>query len=80
VWESPTTSASWSSFNVALSEHERTVKARVFVNAEGAPVDVGERRLPTRAQAVWHLPQGELPYADFTLDPRTLAFNVAPGG
>ncbi|HEY3352164.1 MAG TPA: DUF6544 family protein [Polyangia bacterium] len=41
--------------------------------------DVGDRRLPTRGQAVWHLPEGELPYADFVFEPATLVFNVAPG-
>jgi hypothetical protein len=41
--------------------------------------DVGDRRLPTRGKAVWHPPEGELAYADFTWDPATLAFNVAPG-
>ncbi|MBN2191838.1 MAG: hypothetical protein JW751_03400 [Polyangiaceae bacterium] len=41
--------------------------------------DVGDRRMPTRGKAVWHPPEGELAYADFTLDPTTVAFNVAPG-
>jgi hypothetical protein len=98
------------SFDVALTDHGRTVKARVFVNERGAPLDfettdrfyadardaskatrcrwttpvdgfqdVGGRRLPTRGKAVWHPPEGELAYADFTLDAETVAFNVAPG-
>jgi len=41
---------------------------------------VGDRRLPTGGRAVWHPPrEDELPYAEFTFDPTTLAFNVAPG-
>jgi hypothetical protein len=28
---------------------------------------------------VWHLPQGEFPYAEFTFEPGDVAFNVAPG-
>ncbi len=98
------------SFDVALTDHGRTVKARVFVDERGAPIDfettdrfiadakdpskvtrcrwttpvdgfqdVGDRRLPTRARAVWHRPEGELTYADFTLDPASVAFNIAPG-
>ncbi len=86
------------------------VKARVFVDERGAPVDfettdrfysdpkdasrvtrcrsttpldgfqeVGDRGLPTRGRAVWHPPEGELAYADFSPDPATVAFNVAPG-
>lgn len=99
-----------SSFDVELTDHGRTVKARVFIDERGAPIDfettdrfysdrndaskvtrcrwttpvdgfqdVGDRRLPTRGKAVWHPPEGELVYADFTLDPATVAFNVAPG-
>lgn len=34
------------------------------------------RRLPTRATAIWHLPSGELPYADFALVPESVSFNV----
>ena len=98
------------SFDVELTDHGRTVKARVSIDDRGAPVDfettdrfysdrndaskvtrcrwttpvdgyqdVGDRRLPTRGQAVWHPPEGELVYADFTLDPATVAFNVVPG-
>ena len=47
------------------------------------PIDgfqqIGDRQLPTRAQAIWHLPEGALAYADFTLDPDSVAFNLAPG-
>ena len=98
------------SFDVALTDHGRTVRARVFVDAEGAPMnfetadrfysdpkdaakvtrcrwttpmegfqEVGDRRLPTRGRAVWHPPEGELAYIEFSLEPATLGFNVAPG-
>jgi len=98
------------SFDVALTDHGRTVTARVFVDERGAPIDfettdrfyadandaskvtrcrwttpidgfqqVGDRLLPTRGQAIWHPPEGDLAYADFTLDPAAVAFNVAPG-
>jgi hypothetical protein len=98
------------SFDIALSDHGRTVSARVFVDESGAvrnfsttdrfyadPKDpkklvrgrwttpmegwqmIGGRRLPTRGQAVWHMPEGEFTYADFTLVPDSLAFNLRPG-
>ena len=98
------------SFDVSLTDHGRTVQARVFLDEQGAPVnfettdrfysdskdpakvtrcrwttpmegfqEVGGRRLPMRGRAVWHPPEGELAYAEFTLDPATLGFNVAPG-
>jgi hypothetical protein len=38
----------------------------------------GRRHLPTRAQAVWRLPNGPFAYADFSMDPDRIAFNVAP--
>ena len=38
----------------------------------------GGRKLPTRAQAVWQLPSGPFPYADFEIDPARFAFNVPP--
>jgi len=37
------------------------------------------RPLPSRARALWHLADGDFPYADFRLLPETVAFNVAPG-
>ena len=37
------------------------------------------RPLPARAQAIWHLPNGPFPYADFALMPESLCYNVAPG-
>lgn len=40
--------------------------------------EVGGRKLPTRARAVWQLPTGEFPYADFSIDPAQVAFNVPP--
>jgi hypothetical protein len=38
--------------------------------------DVAGRKLPTRAQAVWQLPDGPFPYADFSVDASQIAFNV----
>jgi len=40
---------------------------------------VNGRPLPTRGQAVWHLPEGPFPYADFRIASGTLAYNVRPG-
>lgn len=40
---------------------------------------VDGRMLFSRGTAVWKLPGGDLPYAEFTLQPGALAFNVAPG-
>jgi hypothetical protein len=98
------------SFDVALTDHGRTVSARVFLDERGAPIDfettdrfyadsndpskvtrcrwttpvegfqhIGDRPLPTRGRANWHPPEGEFAYADLTVDPATVAFNVAPG-
>ena len=98
------------SFDVELTDHGRTVKARVHVDERGAPVnfettdrfyadpkdvsrvtrclwttpmdgfqEINGRQLPVRGKAVWHPPEGEFAYADFTLMPETLAINVAPG-
>jgi hypothetical protein len=97
------------SFDVALTDHGRTVTARVFIDDLGAPVDFSTtdrfyapdpkrpvrmrwttpvegwraldgRHLWTRGQAVWHLPEGEFAYANFTPVPGTCAYNVTPGG
>ena len=38
-----------------------------------------DRMLPTRGRAVWRMPDGDLPYADFAFDPKLIAFNVPPG-
>lgn len=40
--------------------------------------EVGGRKLPTRARAIWQLPTGPFPYADFSVDPSRIAFNVPP--
>ncbi len=40
--------------------------------------DLGDRRIPTRARAVWHPLDGEFAYADFSPDLETLAFNTDP--
>ena len=98
------------SFDVALTDHGRAVKARVLLDDRGAPIEfettdrfysdpknpakvtrcrwttpmeafqaLDGRRLPKRGQAVWHPPDGEFAYADFTLLPETVRFNVRPG-
>jgi hypothetical protein len=41
--------------------------------------ELAGRRVPTRGQAVWHLPEGDFPYVDFALVPQSLAFNIRPG-
>jgi hypothetical protein len=93
-------------FDVALTDGASTVKARVVLDARGAPTtfittdrffeaaggrrvrtewrtpvagwqDAGGRMLPTRAQAVWQLPGGPFPYADFDFDRARIAFNVS---
>jgi hypothetical protein len=87
-----------SSFDVTLTDTAMTVKARVVLDARGAPTnfittdrffdaahgrrvrtewqtpvdgwqEAAGRMLPTRARAVWQLPTGEFPYADFCFDP-----------
>jgi hypothetical protein len=99
-----------SSFDIALTDHGRTVSARVITDERGAPIDfittdrfyadpndphhlvraqwttpvegwqaIDGRHLPTRGKAIWQMPDGPFAYADFTLVPRTLAFNVSPG-
>jgi hypothetical protein len=98
------------SFDVTLSDQGLTVRARVFIDECGAPVDfettdrycedpkdkrrmlrarwttpidgfqeIDGRKLPARGRAIWHLPSGDLPYADFEIVPRSVAFNVGPG-
>lgn len=91
------------SFDLSLTDRGTTVRARVFVDERGAPVDfettdrfhegvrtrwttpvegyreVGGRMLPSRGQAIWHFPEGPLPYAELRFEPGALAFNVAPG-
>jgi hypothetical protein len=97
-------------FELSLTDRGNTVKAQVFLDERGAPVNfettdrfcerpdnpkqlmrarwstpmkgfrsVDGRQVPTRGQAVWHLPDGELTYADFELVPGSLAFNVPAG-
>ena len=38
----------------------------------------GGRWLPVRGKAIWHLAGGDLTYADFALDPASVAYDVAP--
>lgn len=94
-------------FDVTLSDGPLRVKARVWLDEHGAPLDfsttdrffdqpdgkrvrtewrtpvsgwqdVNGRKLPTRAQAVWQLKTGPFSYADFSVDPSLIAFNVPP--
>jgi hypothetical protein len=101
-----------SSFDLALTDAGRTVKARVWLDARDAPRDFsttdrfveldehGHPGSPVRTRwstpidgwdltdqhpraehgmAIWHLPQGPFPYADFTTQPGSLIFNTPPG-
>lgn len=36
------------------------------------------RWMPSRASAIWHLPDGPLTYADFTFSPSDIRYNAAP--
>ncbi|MBN1608965.1 MAG: hypothetical protein JW940_20225 [Polyangiaceae bacterium] len=98
------------SFDVALTDHGQTVRGRVFLDEQAAPVSfetadrfcedpahpkqllrarwstptagferIDGRLLPRRAQAMWHLPDGDQPYADFSVVPGSVAFNVPAG-
>lgn len=40
--------------------------------------EVGGRRLPTGGRAVWHLPTGDFAYAELSIAPGDVEFNVAP--
>lgn len=40
--------------------------------------DVGGRKIPRQAQAIWQLPEGPFMYADFSFDPTQVSFNVPP--
>ena len=97
------------SFDVSLSDHGRTVTARVLVDKNGALRDfittdrfcsnpqqpgklmrarwrvpvtgwqtIDGRTLPAGGQAVWELPSGPFPYADFLPIPGSLIFNLPP--
>lgn len=94
-------------FDVTLNDGALRVKARVWLDERGAPLDfsttdrffdlpngkrvrtewrtpvsgwqdVNGRKLPTRAEAVWQLKTGPFSYADFSVDPSLIAFNVPP--
>lgn len=57
----------------------KLVRARWTTPMEGWHDVGGGRRLWKRGQAVWHLPEGEFAYADFTPIAGSLVFNVKPG-
>jgi len=40
--------------------------------------EAGGRRLPLKAQAIWQLPDGPFAYADFSMNPSQISFNVPP--
>jgi len=56
----------------------KLVRARWSTPVSGFQ-QIDGRMILKRAQAVWHLPQGDLPYADFEVIPDSVAFNVRPG-
>ena len=56
----------------------KLVRARWTTPIDGWQ-EIDGRMLFTRGQAVWHLPEVEFAYADFTLDPASVRFNLAPG-
>lgn len=96
------------SFDVTLTDHGRSVTARVTIDERGRPRDfsttdrfmadpgrlrrarwttpvaewviVDGRRMPGSAAAVWHLPEGDFPYAELRLRTDSVAFNVPPSG
>jgi hypothetical protein len=59
-------------------EPKKLMRARWTTPIEGWEI-VDGRRLPTGAQAVFHLPSGPFPYANLRLIPGSLSFNVRPG-
>jgi hypothetical protein len=38
----------------------------------------GDRFIFTRGRAIWNLPQGPLPYLDFSMSPGSVRYNIAP--
>jgi hypothetical protein len=98
------------SFEVALTDGGRTVRAHVRIDERGAPVDfetsnrflndpddpkhqlirgvwrtpidswqrVGAQVFPQHGRATWDLASGGFTYAEFDLDPASLAFDVPP--
>lgn len=42
--------------------------------------EFGGRPVPTSAQAIWHLPDGPMPYARGRFVPDSLAYDLTPGG
>ena len=58
-------------------EPRKLIRARWTTPIDGWEIPDG-RPSPTRAQAVWHLPGGPFPYADFRRIPGSLVFNIPP--
>lgn len=59
-------------------ERGSLVRTRWTTQVTGWEMIAG-RRLPTRTEATWHLPQGRFAYSELRVVPETIAFNVAPG-
>jgi hypothetical protein len=57
---------------------KRWLRARWTTPTQGF-AQLDGRMITIRAQAVWHLDDGPLTYADFEVVPGSVAFNVAPG-
>jgi hypothetical protein len=74
----PTDFSTTDRFAADPKDASKLVRTRWTTPVEGWR-EVDGRRLWTRGQAVWHMPDGELAYADFTPVPGTLALNVRPG-
>lgn len=60
-------------------DRKRMLRARWTTPVDGLEQRDDGRRIITHARAVWHLPQGPHAYADFTVVPGSVAFNVPPG-
>lgn len=75
---SPRDFATTDRFCLDPNDRKRLVRTKWTTPVAGWTT-IGGRRLPAGGEAVWHLPQGESPYARFELIPESVAFNVAPG-
>lgn len=53
------------------------VRAEWTTPIEGWTPDA-DRLIFTRGSAIWHLPEGPLPYLDFRMSPGAVRYNVAP--
>jgi hypothetical protein len=74
----PTDFSTTDRFAADPKDSRKLVRTRWTTPIEGWQ-EVGGRRLWTRGRAIWHMPEGEFAYADFTPVPGTFALNVRPG-